>query len=171
MFWSSASILNCCCWFCNCIVTMFNVFFKLFNCALWSYNLWKTSLYCWSSLLESWSMRSGCICWNIDLSNGLEGLGTGFFWGLDIVKMSGMAFACVICVVRILCAEHGNLYGCSVCCTLEAVKCGFYMRGTKIFAFYKRIRPKHTKIWWGIGVENFALESVCAALRIWVDYE
>ena len=70
----------------------------------------------------------------------------GFFWGLDIVKTFGMAFTYVIRVVRILHVEYGDFYGCSVYCTLEVVRCGFYVRGTKIFAFYKRMRSKHTKI-------------------------
>ena len=57
-----------------------------------------------------------------------------------------MAFACVIHIMRILYIEHEDLYGCNMCCMLEAVKCGFYVRGTKIFAFYKRMRSKRTKI-------------------------
>src|SRR6266566_3613376 len=68
-----------------------------------------------------------------------------------------MVFACVIYVVRILYAEYKDLCGCSVCCTLETIRCGFYIRGTKIFAFCKRMRPKRIKIWWGIGVENFCV--------------
>ncbi len=60
--------------------------------------------------------------------------------------MFGAVFTCVIHVVRILCAEYEDLCGCSVCCMLEAVRCGFYMRDMKIFAFYKRVRPKRTKI-------------------------
>ncbi len=76
-----------------------------------------------------------------------------------------MAFAYVIRIVRILYTEHRDFYGCSICCTLEAIKCSFYMQSTKIFAFYKRMRPKRTKIWWSIGVENFALKSAYAASR------
>ncbi len=115
VFWSSASILNCCCWFCSCTVTVSSVFFRLFSCALWSCSLWETSLYCWSSSSESWSIRSGCICWNADPPSGPEGPGTGFFWGLDIVKTSGVAFACVTRVVRILRAEHGDFFAVVTC--------------------------------------------------------
>ncbi len=86
VFWSLVSILNCCCWFCSCIVIVFSVFFRLFSCVLWSCSLWETSLYCWFFLSESWSIRLGCICWNVDPFSGLEGLETGFFWGLNIVK-------------------------------------------------------------------------------------
>ena|SRR6266566_10024350 len=82
-----------------------------------------------------------------------------------------MVFACIIHIVRILHAEHRDLCGCSVCCMLKAVRCGFYIRDTKIFAFCKRMRPKRTKIWWGTDVENFALESVYTASRTWVGYE
>jgi len=59
--------------------------------------------------------------------------------------------------MRILYIEHGDLYGCSVCCMLETVRCGFYMWGTKIFAFCKRMCPKRTKIWCDINVENFCV--------------
>ncbi len=174
VFWNSVNILNCCYWFCSCTVTVSNMFFRLFSYILWSYSLWEISLYCWSFSSESWSIRSGCICWNTDPPSGPEGPGTGFFWGLDIVKTFDVVFACVIRVVRILYVEHGDFCGYSsynVCCMLEAVRCGFYMWGAKIFAFYKRIRPKRTKIWWGTGVENFALESVCTASRTWIGYK
>ena len=66
-----------------------------------------------------------------------------------------MTFAYVTHIVWILRTKYEDLCGCSVCCTLEAVKYGFYMRSTKIFAFYKRIRPKRTKIWWGTDIEKF----------------
>ena len=85
-----------------------------------------------------------------------------------------MAFAYITRVMQILRAEHRDFYGCNscnVCCTLKAVKCGYYMRGTKIFAFYKRIRPKHTKIWWNTDVENFALENAYTALRTWIGHK
>ena len=85
--------------------------------------------------------------------------------------MFGTAFAYVIHVIRILYTEYEDLCNCSVCCMLETVRCGFYIRGTKIFAFCKRMHPKRIKILWGINMENFAFENVCAALRIWVDYE
>ncbi len=95
----------------------------------------------------------------------------GFFWGLDIVKTSGVAFVYVIHVMRILYAEHGDFCGCSIGCTLEAVKCGFYVRGTKIFAFCKRMCPKRTKIWWDINVENFALKNAYTVSRTWIGYK
>ncbi len=82
-----------------------------------------------------------------------------------------MAFICVIRVVRILYVEYRDFCGCNICYILEVVRCSFYMRGTKIFAFCKRIRLKRIKIWWGINVENFALESVYAVLRTWIGYE
>ncbi len=118
VFWSSANILNCCCWFCSCIVTVSSVFFRLFSWVFWSCSFWETSLYCWSSSSESWSIRSVCIYWNASPPGSLKGPGTGFFWGLDIVKMPcnvfymlytrrfrpDAAFACVIRVMRIMTA-------------------------------------------------------------------
>ena len=114
MFWSSASILNYCCWFCSCTVIVSSVFFKLFSCAPWSCSLWETSLYCWFSSLESWSIRSGCICWNTDLPSGPEGPETGFFWGLDIVKNVWCGFC--VCYMR-----SADMYG-------------FYVQSTEICA-------------------------------------
>ena len=35
--------------------------------------------------------------------------------------------------------------------------CGFYIQSTEIFALYKRMRPKHTKIWWSTDIENFCV--------------
>ncbi len=73
--------------------------------------------------------------------------------------------------MRLLCVEYEDLYGFNVCCTLEAGRCGFYVRSTKIFALCKRIRPKRIKIWWSISVENFALKNAYAASRTWVGHE
>ncbi len=164
VFWSSASILNCCYWFCNCIVIVSNVLFRLFSWALWSCSLWETSLYCWSSSSEFWSIRSICICWNVGSLGSPESPRTGFFWGLDIVKMLcsvfymlytrrfklDAAFAYVIRVVRIMMA---------LTCRIRKF-CAAFICGVRLFSLVvSKCARNVPKIWWGTDVEDFGVRK------------
>ncbi len=173
MFWSSANILNCCCWFYSCTVTISNVLFRLFNWAPWSYSLWETSLYCWSSSSESWSIRSVCICWNIGPPGSSEGFRTGFFWGLDIVKMPysvfyvlytkrfklDAAFACVIRVVRIMTAltRRTRKFCTVLMCVIHwrQVSAAFMCNARRFSLAISEYARNVPKIWWGTDVEDF----------------
>ncbi len=177
VFWNSVNILNCYCWFYSCTIIVSSVFFRLFSWAPWSYSLWETFLYCWSSSSESWSIRLVYICWNVGPLGSSKGLGTGFFWGLDIVKMPcsvfyvlytrrfrlDTAFVCVIYVVRIVTALTCRTR--KFCTVLTCVACwrrvdAVFICGVRRFSLVVSECARNVpKIWWSTDIEDFDVKK------------
>ncbi len=72
--------------------------------------------------------------------------------------------------MRLLYVEYGDLCGFNVCYMLETGRCGFYIRGTEIFALVSEYTRNVLKFN-GVQALKIALESVCMTSRTWVGYE